>query len=85
MLKTDYTIWREEEYKELSKLSIYGKVLDLGGSKNSGYHQLIKGKHEIITVNINPDYGCDLIFNIEKKFPIPDKQYDKENFPRKKF
>lgn len=62
------SIIRDLEYKKISDLELFGKILDLGGSKKSGYHNLIKGNHEITTVNINTDYGCDLVFDIEKNF-----------------
>jgi len=70
------SIIRDLEYKKISDLELFGKILDLGGSKKSGYHNLIKGNHEITTVNINTDYGCDLVFDIEKKFPIGDSSFD---------
>lgn len=70
------SIIRDLEYKKIANLELSGKILDLGGSKKSGYHDLIKGKHEITTVNINTDYGCDLVFDIEKKFPINDNSFD---------
>ena len=43
------SFFRREEYKALAQLSIDGKILDVGGSKKSGYHELIKGNHTIIT------------------------------------
>lgn len=71
-----FSLLRKLEYKKISKLNLSGKVLDLGGSKKSGYHQLIKGNHEITTVNINTDYLCDLVFDIEEKFPLEDNAFD---------
>ncbi len=53
-----------------------GSILDIGGSTRSGYHELIKGEHIITTANIDPQSGCDLIFDIENKFPIGDNTYD---------
>lgn len=70
------SIIRDLEYKIISKLNLNGKILDLGGSKKSGYHQLIGGKHEILTVNIDLDYGCDLVFDIEESFPLKDDSFD---------
>lgn len=75
-MKNNYSILREQEYGELAKLKLNGKVLDLGGSKKSGYHELFKGDYEITTVNIDQSYGCDLVFNIEEKFPLNSEQYD---------
>jgi len=67
---------RKYEYEEFSKLKLNGNILDLGGSRKSGYHQLIKGNHSFTVVNIDKNYGFDLNFNIEKKFPLPNDAYD---------
>ena len=75
-MKNNYSILRGLEYNELEKLKIDCQILDLGGSKKSGYQQLIKGKHKIVTANIDKNYDCDLIFDIEKKFPLDSESYD---------
>lgn len=67
---------RREEYKALSKLSIDGDILDVGGSKKSGYHELIQGKHTITTGNINESYGTDVIFNAEEPWPFPNASFE---------
>ena len=67
---------RIEEYKRLSKVSLTGRVLDIGGSQKSGYHELLKGSHEITTANIDAEYGADLIFDAEATWPIEDSSYD---------
>jgi SAM-dependent methyltransferase len=67
---------RREEYKRLSALSIDGKILDVGGSKKSGYHELIKGNHTITTGNINEAYGIDVVFDAQKPWPFPDASFD---------
>ncbi len=67
---------RREQYKALSRLSIDGTILDIGGSKKSGYHELIKGEHTILVGNINESYGIDLVFDAEKTWPFPDASYD---------
>lgn len=70
------SFFRREEYKALSQLSIDGKILDVGGSKKSGYHELIKGKHEILTGNIDESYGTDLIFDAQEAWPFEDDSFD---------
>ncbi len=75
ILKTK-SFLRVEEYKILSNLSINGKILDVGGSKKSGYHKLIRGRHEIITGNIDPSYGIDVVFDAQKKWPFDDASFD---------
>ncbi len=72
----NYSILREREYAELAKLTLNGAILDIGGNLNSEYHQLIQGKHTITTVNLTPKYGCDLVFDIQEKFPLNDNTYD---------
>ncbi|MEO0119271.1 MAG: methyltransferase domain-containing protein [candidate division WOR-3 bacterium] len=75
-MKSDFSIFRSEQYKIISKLVLNGTILDLGGSKKSGYHELLKGVHKIITANIDPETGCDLIFDIQDPFPIKDNEID---------
>jgi len=69
------TILREEQYKNLANLSLNGKVLDLGGSRKSGYQKIPKGNYKVTIANINPAHGCDMVFDIDKKFPIKDREY----------
>lgn len=70
------SLFRKYQYKKLSELSLDGKIIDLGGSRKSGYHQLIKGIHDFTVVNIDKNYGFDLNFNLEEKFPLNDNSYD---------
>lgn len=67
---------RREEYKALARLSIDGRILDVGGSKKSGYHELIKGDHVITTGNINESYGTDLVFDAQQRWPVEDGSFD---------
>ena len=67
---------RREQYKELAKLSIDGKILDVGGSKKSGYHELIGGLHEITTGNIDESYGTDVIFDAQEPWPFDGNSFD---------
>jgi SAM-dependent methyltransferase len=60
----------------MSDLFLEGKIIDIGGSKKSGYHELISGNHEIVTCNINPEYECDIVFDIEKRFPLESSSFD---------
>lgn len=70
------SLLRKLQYEELSKLKLDGRVLDLGGSRRSGYHELISGEHKIDVVNISDDSDIDFKFNIEEKFPIENEAYD---------
>lgn len=76
MKGNNYSIIRGEEYRRLSKIVLNGSVLDIGGSTHSGYHELLKGRHKITTVNIDASYGCDLVFDAQKGFPLEDETFD---------
>jgi len=67
---------RREQYKALSRLKVDGTILDVGGSKKSGYHELLKGNHTIITGNIDEGYGIDILFDAEKKWPFDEASFD---------
>ena len=72
----NYSIIRDGEYKKLKTLTIDGEILDLGGNFNSEYHNLISGNHKFTSVNINPEYGCDMVFDIQETFPIESGKFD---------
>lgn len=67
---------RNAFYAQLAQCTLTGKVLDLGGSKKSGYHELIKGDHTFEVVNISDEYGYDHKFDLEEPFPLKDASYD---------
>lgn len=67
---------RREEYKALGELSVDGAILDVGGSKKSGYHELIQGTHTITTGNIDASYGIDVVFDAQKPWPFPDASFE---------
>lgn len=71
------SVLREHQYKEISELTLTGKVLDLGGSKKSGYQELIKGEHTFTVVNFGDLHpGADLVFNAEEKFPLENISFE---------
>lgn len=76
MRKNNYSILREAEYHRLARTPFWGTVLDIGGSKRSGYHELLQGTTSITTANIDARYGCDIVFDAEEPFPIADATYD---------
>jgi SAM-dependent methyltransferase len=71
-----YSIIRGQEYDNLSKLNLDGKILDVGGSKKSGYHELVKGKNEFIVINLDPTCQPDHFVDIEKSFPFENSSFD---------
>jgi len=70
------SLLRREEYTALGHMTIHGRILDVGGSTKSGYHDRIQGDHEIVTANIDAQYGADLIFDAEQEWPIESKSFD---------
>jgi SAM-dependent methyltransferase len=70
------TLWREMLYKELAALELNGEILDLGGSRKSSYHELLKGNHKIHVANMDEDQGAELNFDLEQKFPLEDLMFD---------
>jgi hypothetical protein len=69
------TPWRRLLYKRLSTIVLEGKVIDLGGSKKSGYHGFFPHAH-IEVANTDASYGRDLSFSLEESFPLGDASYD---------
>ncbi len=61
---------RIKEYEMLSKLHVDGKILDIGGSKKSGYQELIQGNHVFIVSNIDASYDVDVLFDAQQKWPF---------------
>lgn len=70
------SIIRSHEYENLEKISLGGRVLDVGGSKKSGYHDLIGAAAEFDVVNFDPACEPDYTFDVEKPFPLDDSSYD---------
>jgi SAM-dependent methyltransferase len=70
------TPWRKEVYKALRRSPLCGSVLDLGGSRKSGYHELLKGVERFEVVNLDPKTEPDYHFDLENIFPLKDDSYD---------
>ena len=64
-----YSLLRKEEYYQLSNLVLDGVVLDVGGSKKSEYHALIKGNNSFHIINLDQTCEPDTYVDIEKTFP----------------
>lgn len=71
-----YSIIRGEEYKKLQDITLNGRILDVGGSKRSGYRELIKGDHTFYGINIDTECEPDLFVDIEKTFPLESNTFD---------
>lgn len=71
-----HSIIRNDEYRSLSALTLSGKILDVGGSRKSGYHEIIKGEHTFTVINIDKDCEPDFFVNVEEAFPFEDNSFD---------
>lgn len=70
------SLWRSLLYKELAQLNLVGSILDLGGSRNSKYHMLIKGEHAIQVNNLEGREQAEYEFDLEQPFPIKNDAFD---------
>ena len=70
------SLLRLAEHNALAKISLSGKVLDLGGVKRSEYSRLIKGDHSVTIVNLDTGTQPDVIHDLEQPLPFPDASYD---------
>lgn len=70
------SLLRLEEHRALSGITLSGRVLDLGGDKNSNYLRFFKGTFETFTVNMAPATKPDLVHDLEQKLPLADASYD---------
>jgi SAM-dependent methyltransferase len=72
----DLSIIRAAEYEALRSVTMSGVVLDVGGSKNAGYHLLIGGSPTFKVINFNEKTQPDYMFDIEQPFPLASDTFD---------
>jgi SAM-dependent methyltransferase len=70
------SLLRKAEHGAFRKISLSGKVVDLGGDTRSAYQSLIQGDIQWVTVNLNPYAGPDILHDLEKPLPFPDASFD---------
>jgi SAM-dependent methyltransferase len=71
------TLYRRLTHKELGKITLSGRVLDLGGSKKSEYWRHIKGNPEFVFVNMDTAVEPDMIFDLEQTpYPTESNSFD---------
>ena len=70
------SLLRDAEHAAISRITLSGKGVDLGGDSRSGYQDLFKGKYELVTVNLNEKSNPDVLHNLEKPLPFKDKTFD---------
>lgn len=79
-----YSILRTKEDTEVSKLSLSGRTIDLGGHKGSSYFSLIHTEQPVEVANFDAvesaghkeSTRADHVFDFEKPFPLPDASFD---------
>lgn len=64
------TLLRSAEHQALSRITLQGKVLDLGGDRRSTYRQLLQGSPEFTLVNLSPESAPDIVHDLERPLPI---------------
>ena len=70
------SLLRLAEHRAISKLSLSGEVLDLGGDSRSEYQHLIKGTHINTIVNLDEKSKPDFLQDLEQLLPFSDESYD---------
>lgn len=70
------SLLRLAEHKALSVLTLSGRVLDLGGDKNSEYLRFFGGQFETTTLNYSEKARPDILHDLEKPLPLADNTYD---------
>lgn len=79
-----YSILRREEDEMLSRISLSGRVLDLGGHQDSSYFNKLKSEKPVEIANFDEYHpgthkspsGAHHIFDFEKPFPLPDASFN---------
>lgn len=70
------SLLRLEEHRAMSRITLSGRVLDLGGDKNSNYVTYFKGTFTTTTVNISEKSKPDIVHDLEHPIPLADASYD---------
>lgn len=76
MAKRTHSIFRLRYHEKFKSITLDGKVLDVGGTKNGHYQSLFRGGAAFTVMNISDTYGYDIKADAEQPFPIPDASYD---------
>ena len=70
------TILRKAEHVALSKITLSGRVLDLGGDKRSEYRKLFQGTFSLVTANMSNESNPDIICDLEEPLPVEDSSFE---------
>ncbi|MES2931083.1 MAG: class I SAM-dependent methyltransferase [Patescibacteria group bacterium] len=75
-MKSTPSLLREAEHQALSRITLSGSVLDLGGEKGSEYLSYLQGDFTVTALNLDEAAVPDIFHDLEKPLPIPDESYD---------
>jgi len=70
------TLLRRAEHQALSRVSLTGEVLDLGGDSRSTYRRFFKGSAEFTLVNLSPESAPDIVHDLERPLPVASAAFD---------
>lgn len=70
------SLLRLAEHKALSSITLSGRVLDLGGDKNSEYLRFLQGHFTTTTLNMSEQARPDILHDLEKPLPVQDGEHD---------
>lgn len=70
------TLLRIAEHEALSRVTLSGKVVDLGGDANGAYLAHLRGTFTLTSVNLDESTKPDVIHDLEKPLPLTSGEFD---------
>ena len=67
---------RNFEHRELKRLPLSGRVLDLGGAKHASYRHLLNGDFTYVPANLFEQGAPDVVFDFTRPFPLKEQSFD---------
>ena len=75
--QSPYSLWRTLLYEQLSRQTLHGRVLDVGGgTRKSSYLSLLRIDGELESLNIDPERAPTFVADLNKPLPIASSTYD---------
>jgi SAM-dependent methyltransferase len=71
-----YSMLRGLEYEAIAGLQLSGRILDIGGLKQSSYSHLLEIDGSFETVNIDPHLETTVVANLNNPLPLASARYD---------
>ncbi len=70
------TLLRIAEHEALSRVTLSGRVVDLGGDANGAYLAHLRGTFTLTSVNLDESTKPDVIHDLEKPLPLTSGEFD---------